>query len=452
MSITGDLFMSKKIKTTLVLTLVILLTVACALESKPIALPKELSIIVEEQPRSTAEPIPQTTQNDETVPEILDEPPIGITHATSINEGYLPSGIAFTDIERVFDELYLENENLIAALSLAVFTSNDLLFEKSYGYTGGTSPEYEIRNNADTVLDWGSVTKTLVWVSAMQLYEQGLLDLNMNISEYLPIDFLPESEYEDPITMLDLMNHTSGLGSAPLTERWNFVFTEEFDFSDYLQTNMPAQISPPGEIFVYSNFGTALGGYVVESISGIPFYEYVQNHIFAPLDMAQTSLKPPDFSDNLFVQEQRGNLISFKQTPGAGTALESLGHIQSVIPDYPAGHAAGTLSDLRKYAQALLPSSDGGTQLFGSAEVIEVMFSTTFEVGVGDYHFKISHGFFNEGMIGLHSPLVGHTGGTDGGSSIMFLDVNNSVGLVIMTNVQNDYFSQVEIPKLIFGN
>ncbi len=55
------------------------------------------------------------------------------------------------------------------------------------------------------MFEWGSATKLLVWVSVMQLWEQGLLELEQDVRKYLPEDFLQNLSYDDPITMLHLM-------------------------------------------------------------------------------------------------------------------------------------------------------------------------------------------------------------------------------------------------------
>ena len=95
----------------------------------------------------------------------------------------------------------------------------------------------------------------------------------------------------------------------------------------------------------YSNYGTALAGYIVERISGQSFADYVHEHIFQPLGMKHTALKP-DLSDNVFVQKQREKEKTYDTN---GDLLK--GDQPFVLGEYPAGRATGTFADIKKFAQ-----------------------------------------------------------------------------------------------------
>jgi CubicO group peptidase (beta-lactamase class C family) len=56
---------------------------------------------------------------------------------------------------------------------------------------------------------------------------------------------------------------------------------------------MPARVRPPGEFTAYSNHGTALAGYIVEEVSGMPFEEYIEKNIYKPLDMQRSTFRQP---------------------------------------------------------------------------------------------------------------------------------------------------------------
>lgn len=97
----------------------------------------------------------------------------------------------------------------------------------------------------------------------------------------------------------------------------------------------------------YSNFGTALAGYIVERISRQSYADYVHEHIFEPLDMRHTALLP-DLSDNPYVVEKR------KEVKGYTRDGRLIGEAPYLIEMYPAGRATGTLEDFKAFAQALL--------------------------------------------------------------------------------------------------
>jgi len=370
---------------------------------------------------------------------------VGITYAASDIEGHLPSSLEFSELERTIDRFFLKNENRVAAFSVAVFTAKNLVLEKAYGYSGGAPPNFD-KNDSGTVFDWGSITKVLVWVSVMQLYERGLLDLHEDIRVYLPEGFMPMSKYRDPITMLNLMNHRTGL--APFTYGGLIdAAADDFDFGEFLRKNMPEQEFHPGTVSRYQSFNGALAGYIVECISGGPFYEYVHKNIFAALGMTRTALKP-GFSDNHFVQERYSRLVSFNN----GRPPAPVGGRLWSIPIYPGGQAAGTLSDMRKLAQALLPDENGKSILFEKSETLTKMYSPS-HIGDPIGANVIRHGFMDSrfGTPGRGMPPFGHSGVTTGGVAWLLIDIENNVGVVFMSNVIDERLFSSEIPRLIFG-
>ena len=100
-----------------------------------------------------------------------------------------------------------ENISTTAGMSVAVFDEKYTIYRNCFGYS---DVQNKIAVAEDTVMEWGSVSKLLVWVSAMQLSEQGKLDLEADINTYLPKDFLRNRKFDKPITMLNLMNHNAG--------------------------------------------------------------------------------------------------------------------------------------------------------------------------------------------------------------------------------------------------
>ncbi len=100
----------------------------------------------------------------------------------------------------------------------------------------------------------------MVWVSAMQLYEKGLLDLNADITQYLPENFLTRLKDSQTITMIDLMNHQPGFQEVVLN-----LFTERIsevkDLESVLRNTEPRQIYEVGKFTAYSNWGHFPGGF-----------------------------------------------------------------------------------------------------------------------------------------------------------------------------------------------
>ncbi|MCL1795869.1 MAG: beta-lactamase family protein, partial [Clostridia bacterium] len=296
--------------------------------------------------------------------------------------GALPSGIDDAHIAQTIDAYVAEHRDTTAAVATAVIRGQDTLFEKTYGYA---NRETDVPADAETVYEWGSVTKLLVWVSAMQLAEQGLLDLDRDISVYLPRNFLTKLRYDQKITFMNLMHHNAGFEET-IVDLFVPYTAATGDLEHALLKSMPRQLFEPGAVVGYSNWGVALAGFIIERISGLPFYAYVRQHVFAPLGMENTALHPT-LQDNERVLAQRGLVQGyFGTSPAAGTQLS--------VPLYPAGMATGTLGDFITFAKALLPDEGETSPLFQKAETLGALLTPSLFYG-GSAAARNSHGFWS---------------------------------------------------------
>ncbi|MGB3635450.1 MAG: serine hydrolase domain-containing protein, partial [Rubrobacteraceae bacterium] len=190
----------------------------------------------------------------------------------------------------------LREEN-VAGATMSVVKDGRLVFAKGYGYADLEEREPVV---ADRTLFYpGSAGKLFTWTAVMQLVEEGKLDLDADINTYL--DFEVPDTYDQPITMSHLMTHTAGLEEqliALLAEDRQDVLP----LRDFLTRYMPQRVYPPGEYFAYSNYGTALAGYIVQRVSGESYEQYIEENILKPLDMersAATQTLPENLADDL---------------------------------------------------------------------------------------------------------------------------------------------------------
>ena len=200
----------------------------------------------------------------------------------------IPSGDSLEKFIHDTDDALREVDGNSPSTAAAVFQGDEILYE---AYRGCADIEAGIPADENTVYEWGSITKTLTWVSVMQLWEQGKLDLDKDIREYLPEGFFHHLSYDDKITMTDLMNHRGGW-----CETTHALFVDDESelrsLGDALQEIEPAQTFRPGEVTAYSNYGAAVAGYIVERISGMDYCDYVRQNIFEPLGMEHTAIGP----------------------------------------------------------------------------------------------------------------------------------------------------------------
>ena len=291
--------------------------------------------------------------------------------------------------------------------------------------------EKKLAVDDNSVFEWGSATKLTVWLSVMQLWEEGKIDLKTDIKEYLPKDFLKHLKYDKPITMLDLMNHQAGFDETPLNTGTGKSLEE-------LLKSQPAQTYEPGTVTSYSNYSTALAGYIVERISGQDFAAYVHEHIFQPLGMNHTALLP-DLSDNTYVRDKRQG----EKTYDTNGSL----YLDKLLPAdiYPAGQATGTFADFKRFAQALLRKE----KLFKRPETWNELYQTTSTFS-DKAVAKNAHGFWvTEYEIGS---ILGHGGHSFAGFSTMIsLDFKSGIGMVTMVNQREEATFSFGLPDLVFG-
>lgn len=345
----------------------------------------------------------------------------------------LPSGIQYDELGTRIEEFVSEHGDTTAGMAISVFGEDAVIYTDYFGYA---DREAQIAVDQNTVMEWGSATKLLVWVSVMQLWEQERIALDADIREYLPEGFLTNLKYDTPITMLNLMNHNAGF-----QEVYADLFVKEQDairtLEDSLLAHEPAQIYKPGTVTAYSNWGVALAAYIVERVSGESFDDYVHRHIFAPLSMEHSALSA-DLSDNVWVQEKRKELQCYMAD---GTLIPDCFYY---ITLYPAGMCTSTLEDFETFGMALLNKD---SPLFQKKETWNTFFTPTAYLGDSDVPSNY-HGLW---MLPYGVETVGHGGNTAGCSSYLLLDPQNKIGVVVMTNQSNETVYNEEMMELIFG-
>ncbi|MEE1057614.1 MAG: serine hydrolase [Acutalibacteraceae bacterium] len=355
-------------------------------------------------------------------------------------ENTTSSDIEFDNIDTKIENFAKENEGNYASFATAVFNGGEVLYSKHFGYI---DRENQIVADENTVYEWGSISKTFIWISIMQLHEQGKIDLNADIRTYLPDGFLTKLKYDEPITMMNLMNHNAGwqetMSALEVTDEANIISLEEA-----LKATEPMQAFKPGEITAYSNWGAALAGYIVERVSGMDYAEYLHKNILEPLNMEQTSVSS-NYRDNEWVRKQREKTKAYLIMNYDGIVMdEDLGTAMSYILLYPAGSVTGTLKDITTFAQAFVSDN---CPFFEKQETLDLMLSASDFYGDSDIP-KNCHGLW---VTEYAVSTMGHSGNTNGGSANLVFDKESKTGVVVLTNQQSEGVFCYGIPELIFG-
>lgn len=348
----------------------------------------------------------------------------------------LPSGLAYGDLPAAIEAYVSNHEKTTCGLNVIVYDRDETIYENSFGYA---NKESNLLSNANTVYEWGSISKLMVWVSVMQLYEEGKLDLKADIQNYLPEGFLTNLRFDKPITMIDLMNHQAGFQDTYFIQTADIF--ELTSLEEALRTRQPKQVYAPGEHTAYSNWGAALAAYIVQRISGTDYVSYVHEHILEPLHMEHTSIGP-DYGDNQWVRDQRMKLKCYDSD---GEPIGGAGLYYILL--YPAGSAAGTIGDLAKFARALTPDEKHPSPLFKKQATLKEMETPTGFYGSTDVE-KNLHGLF---ASYYDIETLGHGGNTFGCSSMLQFDPVSGVGMVLMTNQAHETTYNYDMYELVYG-
>jgi CubicO group peptidase (beta-lactamase class C family) len=183
--------------------------------------------------------------------------------------------------------LQLAREDVAGAVVLVV-KDGKVLFTKGYGYACVDKKTPVLPDG--TLFRPGSVSKLFTWTAVMQLVEQGKLDLDRDVNDYL--DFKIPPAYGKPITLRNIMTHTAGFEET-VKDMWLTKASDIIPIGDYIKAHLPARIFPPGVTPAYSNYATTVAGYIVQRVSGEDYFDYIDHHILNPLGMHHSTFRQP---------------------------------------------------------------------------------------------------------------------------------------------------------------
>ena len=301
----------------------------------------------------------------------------------------------------------------IAGAVVVVVKDGTVLLEKGYGYADVSK---KLRMHPEqTMIRIGSTSKLFTWTAVMQLVEQGRLDLDRDINDYL--DFTIPRDFGKSITLRDLMNHRGGfeegLKDILRTDPHGLPSTET-----YLKEHRRPMLFPPGEVPAYSNYGASVAGYIVQRVSGEPFERYIEHHILVPLGMAHSTFEQP-------LPGRFASAVSngYQTASGPPSAYEQ-------IVTRPAGSATTTAADMSRFMIAHLQQGRLADAQILRPETVQRMQSPS-EIALPGFA-TMAHGFFRE----THNDrvVIGH-----GGDTVVFhteLDLlpNEGVGIFYTFN------------------
>ena len=304
-------------------------------------------------------------------------------------EGYeQPKKISENDmLERVnFSLNKMKEDDEFSGAILIAKDGNPILNEA----VGDASKSYQIKNKTDTKFNVASVGKIFTGLAIMQLVEQGKLSYDDKVNKYVGAEWL-KPEVASKIQIKHLLTHTSGLGDYFKDAYAQNNIPVFRNLSDYKTLLADDELSfEPGTKFSYSNSGMLILGVIIEKVSGKPYFDYLEKHIFTPSGMNNTGGfykdRPVENRATGYTKIYENNKVTFDNHQFA-----------RVLRGSPSGGAYSTVEDFLKFDIALR------TNNLLSAESTKLLFEGRPELNAG-FH---SYGFFieerNAGIIATHS-------------------------------------------------
>src|SRR5437879_1361777 len=338
--------------------------------------------------------------------------------AKSSERKLIPSApeLTATDLEAFLDGLIpaqLEREDIAGAV-VAVVKDGKVLFAKGYGFSDVAKRKPV--SPADTLFRPGSISKLFTWTAVMQLVEQGKLDLDRDVNDYL--DFKIPAAFGKPITLRNIMTHTPGFEE---TAKELFVAdaSKMRPLDEYLRDHVPARIFPPGVTPAYSNYGTAVAGCIIQRVSGKAFEQYIADNIYKPLGMSHTT----------FVQPLPANLLPLMSNGYEQGSKEAKPY--EFVQAFPAGSVATSAMDMCNFMLAHLQEGQwNGAQIL-KPETAKLMHARAF--GSDPRLNGMALGFYEETRNGHR--IIGHGGDTLYFHSDLHLIHRSNVGFCVSLNV-----------------
>lgn len=335
--------------------------------------------------------------------------------AAGVVSAKMPPEMTAADVEAFLDgvlPLQLKREDIAGAVVLVV-KDGQVLVAKGYGFAD-VAKRTPVTPDA-TLFRPGSVSKLFTWTAVMQLVEQGKLDLDRDVNDYL--DFKVPPKFGKPITLRNIMTHTPGFEEV-IQELFVGRASDLRPIDHYLREHLPERIFPPGEVPAYSNYATAMAGYIVQRVSGQPFDDYIEQHIFRPLGMERTTFRQP-------LSKALEPLMSQGYARGSEPAKPF-----EWVEATPAGSVSATATDMARFMIAHLQDGRYGDAQILRPETAQLMHSRQF--GPHPEMNGMSLGFYEESRNGHR--ILGHGGDTQWFHSDLHLIPDAGVGFFISYN------------------
>lgn len=326
------------------------------------------------------------------------------------------SGIQFT---RDFDSLmqaYVPSNDL-PGVAIGLVQEAELVWSRQYNHEGVVKELEE-----PLVYNIASVAKPFVATAIMLLAQEGKLQLDDPVVQHLPYLRL-DSRFTGSITIRQLLTHTSGLPSVAFEEAYTYerVNTADDALEQYIRGLDQVKLQfRPGKKYSYSNVGYEVLGQLIAELSGQTFEAFMTEHLFKPLQMAETSYFPQDVEASRMAQPHAGH-------PHRRTAVFPYNREFS-----PSGNLFTTVPDLARWMSFMLQK--------GELEGFEPLEKPAYDLLISEQVDTRDDGFMGLSWFTMTSgsgKIIFHDGQDLGYRALLILFPDPAIGVVVLVNHQD---------------
>jgi CubicO group peptidase (beta-lactamase class C family) len=350
------------------------------------------------------------------------QPKLPLTPSTTITAPPLPvptgsHALTPADVDAWLDGYmpYALHNGDIAGAVVTVVKDGQVIAARGYGYANVAKRQPV--NPARTLFRPGSTSKLVTWTAVMQQVEAGKLDLDRDVNAY--IDFKIPPRGGKPVTLRQIMTHTGGFEEVLK----NIIFYDpkiNMPLEAYLKTWVPTRIFDAGTTPDYSNWATALAAYIVQRVSGMPFDDYVERRIFAPLNMRNSSFRQP-----LPKQLRADSAIGYERASLPAKGFEFVG-------PGPAGGLSSSGLDMARFMIAHLDQGRGILKPETAAMMHDSPLDRVNPMSLIPPLNRMELGFFETNINGRK--VIAHLGDTNEFHTSLHLFMNERVGFYVSFN------------------
>lgn len=318
-------------------------------------------------------------------------------------------------------------DRYIAGSAIAVVHRGRLIYAEGFGH----ARKYDqIPVRADhTIWRIGSITKVLTGVAIMQLVERGLIDLDVDVNDYLTRAEVPPT-YAEPVTVRHLLTHTAGFDQIGLG-RHAATPEDVEDLATFLDGNL-IRIRPPGQFATYDTYGITLAGLVIEEVSGSRYRDYLRDNIFEPLGMKRSGISvPTHLADDTAI--------------GHGFAGEWEEMPWEYMNTDPASTVNSTVTDMANFAVMLLNEGRFGDRRVLREESVDAMLRRQFTNHPDQPGYGFT--FWEDRNFGVNA--FSHAGSMSGFGAMLYLLPDHDLGIFMAFNQESGTLVDAALSTLI---